>query len=165
MSGTARRRALLGGILVIAAVAAATAADAAWSGGGSGTGSAGTGTTVAVTLSPGTPSAGLHPGGSADVVLEVTNPNQHPVRIGTLALDTGQGTSGFAVDGDHPGCATSALGFATQSNGGAGWTVPAKVGAVDGSLAVTLSGAISMASNAANACQGATFTVYLVAGP
>ena len=35
--------------------------------------------------------------------------------------------------------------------------------AVDGSLAITLPTALAMSTSAANACQGATFTVYLVA--
>jgi hypothetical protein len=73
-----------------------------------------------------------------------------------LALDTTQGTSGFAADAAHAACALAALSFATQSNGGAGWTVPG--GSV---VALTLPNAISMSTNAANACQGATFTVYL----
>ena len=44
----------------------------------------------------------------------------------------------------------------TQTNGGAGWTVPGS-----GVLSVTLTGALAMGSGAANACQGATFTVHL----
>ena len=50
-----------------------------------------------------------------------------------------------------------------RPNGSSGWDVPAKVGAVNGTLLVTLSNALSMAASAADACQGATFTVYLVA--
>ena len=121
-------------------------AFAAWSGSGSGTGSATTGTTVAVTLSPGTPSATLYPGGHGNVVLAVSNPNASPVRIGSLSLDTGQGTLGFGVDGGHSGCAVSTLSFTTQTNGGAGWNVPAKVGAVNGTLSVTLTNALAMSS-------------------
>jgi len=32
-------------------------------------------------------------------------------------------------------------------------------------LPITLAGSLSMNTNAANACQGASFTVYLQAGP
>jgi len=32
-------------------------------------------------------------------------------------------------------------------------------------LAITLTNALTMSASAASACQGATFTVYLVAGP
>lgn len=139
-------------------------AYATWTAGGSGTGTAGTGTTTALTLTPGTPSAGLYPGGQADVVLTISNPNESPIRVMSLGLDTGQGTGGFAVDAGHSGCSVTALGYTTQTNGGAGWTVPAKVGGTNGTLPVTLTNALSMATNAANACQGATLTVYLAAG-
>jgi hypothetical protein len=60
------------------------------------------------------------------------------------------------VDAAHPGCVVSTLSFTTQTNGGAGWTVPG-----NGSLPLTLASALSMSTSAANACQGATFTVYL----
>jgi hypothetical protein len=113
-----------------------------------------------VTLSPATPTAALVPGGSASVVLTVTNPNVSSIRVGSLALDTGQGTGGFAVDGGHSGCVLTTLSFATQTNAGAGWTV-----AGSGNLSVTLTNALSMTATAANACQGASFTVYLAAGP
>ncbi|GAA4731980.1 hypothetical protein GCM10023350_14190 [Nocardioides endophyticus] len=113
-----------------------------------------------MTLSPATPSAALFPGGQASVALTITNPNLASVRVGSLALDTSRGSGGFAVDGAHAGCVLSALSFATHTNAGAGWTV-----AGSGSLSVTLTNALSMTASAANACQGATFTVYLTAGP
>ena len=43
--------------------------------------------------------------------------------------------------------------------------VPKKVGAVDGTLSVTLTNALAMGIGAANACQGASVTIYLAAGP
>lgn len=165
MSPRIARRVLLALLLVILALPAGGTAFGYWSGSGSGAGSATTGTNLAVTLSPVTPTDTLYPGGQANVLLSVSNPNTSPVRIGSLALDTSQGTLGFAVDAGHSGCAVSTLSFTTQTNGGAGWTVPAKVGAVDGMLAITLTNALAMGVAAANACQGATFTVYLAAGP
>lgn len=153
---SARRRtpfALVAGALV---VAIAGAAFAYWAITGGGSAAATTGGTAALTLSPATPTAGLYPGGQAAVATTVDNPNGASVRVGSLALDPSQGTGGFAVDAAHSGCAVSTLGFTTQTNGGAGWTVPAH-----GSLPLTLSGAVSMSPSAANACQGATFTVYL----
>jgi hypothetical protein len=165
MSPRIAGRMFLALILAILALPAGGAAFAYWTGPGSGAGSATTTTNVAVTLSPGTPTATLYPGGQANVVLSVSNPNTSQVRIGSLALDTSQGTLGFAVDAGHSGCAVSTLSFTTQTNGGAGWTVPAKVGAVNGTLAITLTNALTMGVAAANACQGATSTVYLAAGP
>ena len=80
--------------------------------------------------------------------------------IGSLYADAVPGTLGLAVYADHSGCATSTLSFTTQTNLGAGWTVPA-----NDTLSVTLTNALVMGVGAANACQGATTTVYLAAGP
>ena len=92
--------------------------------------------------------------------LTITNPNVVDIRVGSLALDTSQGTGGFAVDGGHSGCGLAVLSFTTQTNAGAGWTVTGS-----GNLSVTVTNALSMTTAAANACQGASFTVYLAAGP
>jgi hypothetical protein len=151
--------------LVAVVLIAASSALAFWRTTGTGSGSGTTSTTQAVTLSPGTPTVGLYPGGQGDVALTVDNPNSVHVKIGSLSLSTGQGTAGYAVDGGHAGCATSALSFTTQTNAGAGWTVPAKVGSTDGSLSIDLPNAVALSASAANACQGASFTVYLTAGP
>jgi hypothetical protein len=97
-------------------------------------------------------------------VLSVSNPNGSAVVVGSLALDTGQGSGGFAVDAGHAGCDLASLSFTLQTNAGTGWTVPAKAGAVNGVLSVRLTNAATMAIGAANACQGAHFTVYLVVG-
>jgi hypothetical protein len=153
--------------MLVSAVVLAGASSGAWAywrAGGSGAGSGSTGTTVAISLSAGTPSAQLFPGGTSSVVLTASNSNLSPVRIGSLALDTTQGTGGFAVDAGHSTCGVSALTYTTQANGGSGWTVPARSGAVNGTLSITLTGALAMSNAAANACQGAIFTVYLGAG-
>ncbi|MDQ1536941.1 MAG: hypothetical protein QOE58_1334 [Actinomycetota bacterium] len=150
-------------LLVVLAVATGGVANAYWSNTGSGTGTGTSGTTVAVTLTPGSATASLYPGGTSNVVLSVSNPNLSTVFITSLALDTSQGTSGYAVDGGHSGCSLAALTYTTATNGGAGWTVPAKVGAVNGTLAITLTTPLAMGAAAANACQGASFTVYLAA--
>jgi len=164
MSGR-RRLALLAVLLVLLSIPVGGIAWSYWSAGGVGGGSGANRTPTALSLSAGTPAAGVYPGGSTNVVLTATNSNTSIVKIGSLLLDTTQGTSGFAVDGSHSGCSVAALGFTTQNNGGAGWSVPAKVGAVNGTLSITLTSALTMTASAASACQGATFTVYLVAGP
>jgi hypothetical protein len=156
---------LTASLLGILALPVGHTAYATWGGSGSGTGSAATGSTTALTLSPGTPSSSLRPGGGANVVLSVSNPNTSSVRIGSLSRDTSQGTGGFAVDAGHSVCGVLTLTFTTQTNGGAGWNVPAKVGAVNGTLSITLTNALAMGVAAANACQNASFTTYLAAGP
>ena len=150
--------------VAVVALAIAGGAWAYWSASGSGEGSASATEAQAVTVTTGSPTSKLYPGGNAAVALTISNPNSFQVSIPSLVLDTSQGTNGFDVDSTHAGCDVSALSFTSQSNSGDGWKVPAKVGATDGSLDLDLAGAVSMSSSAANACQGATFTVYLKVG-
>jgi hypothetical protein len=149
---------LLGGLGV--AVLALPAAGF-WSfGGGAGTGGARTGAPAPVVASPATADEPLFPTGAplGDVSLTLANPNPFSVRVPRLALDSTRGTGGFEVDAAHAGCDLSSLSFATQTNGGAGWSLPASE-----TIAVELDGALALAPTAADACQGATFTVHLVA--
>jgi hypothetical protein len=164
---TPRRRSLIAiaisAVLALVVVPVGGIALAYWGGTGGGTGISDTGDVVPVSLSVGTPPANLRPGATANVVLTATNSNASPVRINALSLDTARGTGGFAVDAGHSGCNVNVLSYSTQTNGGSGWTIPARVGLVNGTLGITLSNALGMSTSAANACQGATFTVYLVA--
>ncbi len=155
---TSARAFVVGVVLLLVTAGTVTAASAYFSGRGSGAGTARSTTPVAVTLSPATPTAQLYPGGTAGVSLTVVNPNAATLHLTTLALDTTLGTSGFAVDTGHATCATSVLSFASQTNGSVGWNVPAS-----GSLAITLPTSLAMGASAGNACQGASFTVYLAA--
>lgn len=163
MSGSRRGARTWGrGILVAAAVAALAvtgAAAAHWTGSGGGAGAASSGTTQPVSLSPATPVAQLYPGGQSSVRVTVTNPNAAPVRVESFGLDATQGTGGFAVDAGHAGCGLSSLSFTTATNGGAGWTVPGA-----DAVTLTLTDPLAMQTTAANACQGATFTVHLQVG-
>jgi hypothetical protein len=149
---------------VLALLALGGLANAFWTEGSGGTGSASTGGTQPVTLAPAAPVAGLFPGGTADVTVTVSNPNGASVVITSLVLDTAHAGGGFAVDAAHAACGTASLSYATQTNGGAGWTVPAATGGSDGTLSIRLRGAVTMALDAPNACQGASITVYLAAG-
>lgn len=117
---------------------------------GSGTGSASTGTmqTVTVAASTGSPTTPLIPEGSGDVALQVTNPNGFAV---TLVSVTGSG--GITVDGGHSGCDPSVVTFTDQT----GLTISIPADSTD--WQVYLPGAASMSSAAANACQGATFSI------
>jgi hypothetical protein len=166
---TAKRAWRRRGVPVLAGVAATLVvvcnAFGFWTAIGHGTASGDATGGLAITVSPGTPAWRLYPGGQTDVALEIANPNPYVVHLGSFSLDTGQGDGGFDVDGAHGACPASALAFATQSNGGAGWSVGPRVGSTDGSLAIDLSSALGMSMGAADGCQGASFTVYLVAGP
>lgn len=109
----------------------------------------------AIVLSAGATTTALYPGQTADVSISIENPNPAGVHIPSLVLDTGRGTNGFAVDSAD--CDLSAIHFTATpaDNGGAGWDAP------HGSSSIDLPAAISMDANAASACQGAAFTVYL----
>lgn len=155
-------------VLAAALLSGAGAAYALWTGLGAGTGQASTADPAPVVLSPGTPAATLHPGGRADVVLMMTNPGGATVVVPSLELDPGHGIGGFAVDTAHAGCTPDALSFVAAADGGTGgtgWTVPGRAaGGEPGRREVTLTNAIAMSVDAATACQGATFTVYLRSG-
>lgn len=157
-----RKARLIGTALVVFALSGGAAAFLTSAGAGDSTASVGT--ISALTITPGTPEAQLYPGGTGDVVATITNPNAFAVRVDSLALDSSRGAGGFAVDAAHAGCDTSVLGYATQTNGGGGWTIPAKAGSTDGALDVRLANALTMGSAAGTACQGAVFTVYLRPG-
>ena len=148
---------------IVVALIAAGGALAYYTSTGSGSGDASVvGSPADLTITARTPATGLlFPGSSGEVDATISNPNTFPVRVNSLVLAGG----GIAADSGHSGCDTSALHFTTQTNGGQGWDIPPKVGATDGTLDVQLADAISMDSDAANDCQGATFSVYLATGP
>lgn len=162
--GRIRRRRRLVAAHVLLLLAVAGTASARWTSSGTGVGTGTTGTAMPVTLTPGVPTGDLFPGGRADVLLTVTNPNRSPMRIGALVLDPRQGLGGFGVDAAHAGCAASALSYTRQTNGGTGWNVAGRSGSVDGTLAIRLPNAVAMSVDAANACQGARIDVYLAVG-
>jgi hypothetical protein len=151
-SRKARFAAVFAAALVVACGALAYFTSA---GSGSGTGTAGT--AQAVTISAGTPTAELYPGGSADVAISISNPNAFTVHIDKLTLDSGVGSGGFLATGGTGTCTNPDLSFPDNTNGGAGWDVPPASHGFD------LTGAISMGAGADNGCQGASFTVYLQA--
>lgn len=145
-------------VAVTGLLVAGVAAYGAWSVSGSGTGSASAASATNLTLTPGTPATALYPNGSADVATTIANSNPFPVHVSAIALDSGQGTNGFAVDAGHNTCDLSTLSFAAQNNGGSGWDI-----AANDTLDVDATDAVSMSGLAGDACQGASFTLYLTA--
>lgn len=127
-------------------------AYAYWTTNGSGSGSAAAGDMQTVTvgaLVPGdTPASALIPGGTADVVLRVTNPNPYPVQVYSV---TGNGS--VTADTAHPACTITGVTFA----GSLIPLSPAVSIAPNSTALVTLPGAASMDATSQSACQGATF--------
>jgi len=150
-SVTRRRRLLSVPVGAAAMAACAVGTLAYFHATGSGTGSAKAGSLQTVTVSAlaggDAPSSLLLPGGSADVILRVNNPNAFAV---TLVSVTGNGSI-TADSGGHPGCTTTGLTFTNQTT--LSVSVPA------GSSLVHLSGAASMSAASSNGCQGAIFSI------
>jgi hypothetical protein len=160
MSKLFGRRGLSVGVGMAVALVATTAAGGVWTLGGGGEGTASAETVASVTLTPGTAITDLYPGSSGDVALSIANDNPYRAHIGSLVLDTSRGTNGFSVSGGQPGCDPAVVSYTTQSNGGAGWFVPA-----GSTLDLDLTDAVDLGIGAASECQGAAFIVYLVAAP
>lgn len=132
-------------------------AVAYWVGAGSGAATTVLADTQPLTFAPGVATAQLYPGGATGVATVASNPNSFFVHIGSITIDAGD-PEAIQVDAAHSGCNLSSLHFLTQDNQGAGWQVPPRAGTTDGTLTIDLPGALTMSSDAANACQGAIFT-------
>jgi hypothetical protein len=150
---------------VVAATAAALVLGAgvgvaAWS--SSGTGSAGAKATTlqAVTVTAGTTSAQLYPGGTGDVVLSVTNPNPFPVKITQVSQDTSAGKYVSSDQGSNctDANATHPTGVTLTTATGA----PLATVAASSTGTVTLTGKAAMSNASDNLCQGATFSIPVV---
>lgn len=152
-------RSVLAATAVAAGLALSTGAAQGWFGAvAAGSGSATVGALRPLTATAQPVAQGLVPGAAADVALELANPNDIAVRVDAIALDEGAG--GSAITSDRAGCDAAALAFAPQVPVG-GWLVPARTNGADGRLPVRLPGALTMATGAPSACQGATFTIRL----
>lgn len=149
------RAAALAGLL---ATAGAGTAYAFWATAGSGGGSATAGSmqpvTVDALVAGDSPKTALYPGGSADVVLRLTNPNPYSVQVYSV---TGNGAA--AADAAHSGCTTTGVRFTAP----AAPLSPATYVAPNSSALITLPGAASMDTTSLAACQGATFSLPVTA--
>ena len=155
-----RKRGATIGVALILVLLTAASVSAFWTLRGAGSGTVSAETVASVTLEPGTATSDLYPGTSGDVAVSIVNTNTYRAYIGSLVLDTSRGTNGFSVSGGQPGCDPAAVSYATQSNGGAGWFVPA-----GSTLDLDLADAVDLGTQVASECQGATFIVYLLAAP
>ncbi|MEU5258854.1 hypothetical protein [Amycolatopsis sp. NPDC021455] len=138
-------------VLVVTTVVGATLgggiAVAAWTSSGTGTAGAKAGTAAAPTT--GTVDASalttglLYPGVDGNALIRITNPNPYPVKVTGV---TGNGTA--TATGTCPGNTVT-------------WNAkqPNTVIAAGDTATITLTGAVSMAPTAADACQGAVFTI------
>ena len=156
------RIAILVVALLLCALVGTRVASGFFSGGGWGSGPLPIAQTETLSVEPVELAVGLYPGSGVGISVSVINPSSQPARVSSLLLDTSLGTAGFSSS--KAVCTRPELLFAPQDNGGAGWTIPARTGGVNGFRLVRLPAAVAMGPGAASNCQGATFTVYLKAG-
>lgn len=117
---------------------------------GSGTGSGSTGTLQAVTgtafLTGDSPNGAMVPGGSADIIARLSNPN--PFAVELVSISPGAVT----VDANHSAaCPGTSVTFTTPTN------LPVTLAA--GASLYHFNGAATMSISAPTGCQGATFTI------
>lgn len=133
-------------------------AYAYWTSSATGSGSAVSGSAAAVTFATGAPSTTLYPGGSADVVTTVTNPNPYKVLITGITVGT--------ITSGNPTCdAGSGVTFNVPGSYPTGtYTIPAKAGVGGSGVAaytLTIANGASMAITSDSTCQSKTFTFPL----
>jgi hypothetical protein len=116
---------------------------------GSGTGSATTGTlqpVVLAALTSETPTSTLVPGGSADLLLKVNNPNSSSVTLVGIAPK-----AGGSVTPSLPGCTTSGVSLATLGT--------LSITLTPGTSTVHISNGATMSTASVSGCQGSTFAI------
>jgi hypothetical protein len=146
MRFTSTRKAALG---TIVAVAVAGLAYAYWTGTGSGTGTGTAGTSGTATIT-GTIASGIAPGTDRPVSFTAANPDDSPIQVTTVHLDS------VVVDAGHAGCVTADF---TMADAIENHLVPAGATVeplpVDGTLVYANTGVSQ------DVCKGATLTLTL----
>lgn len=144
------KRKIIAGITAAVLVVGAGIAYAAWTVSGSGTGTAKAATAASITLNtPASTTGDLYPGFTGgDLSFDVANPNNFPVVI--TGLTTG------AITSDNGLCDDTNITLDDLSTG-----LSITVSANATAESVTIPDVVSMVNNAADACQGATFTVQI----
>lgn len=142
----------LAAALTLTLGAGAGAAYAYFTSTGTGTGSATAATMQTVSVdafvSGDNPQSALIPGGTADVILRVTNPNPYPVQVYSVSPN-----GPTTADASHPDCTTTGVTFAgTGSPLSPATSVPA-----NSTTLLTLPGTAAMDPTSQSSCQGATF--------
>ncbi|MGN6403173.1 hypothetical protein [Sinomonas sp.] len=138
-----------------ALVLAGGTAYAYWGTSGTGSGSAAAGqlqtlaTQALVQAAPG--QQPLSPGGTADAVVRVSNPNPYDVQLFSV-VSAGAATA----DASHPQCVTTGVSFQNQNPLAQPVTIPANA-----TQTVTIPSSVSMGLTSDAGCQGAHFNLPL----
>lgn len=137
----------LAAILIISAGLGGGTAFAYFTGSGHGAGQAtvASGDQAITIATNATAGASLLPGGTGDLIITATNPNNRPVQITALTI------------GSVTGCTTPAVTLTTPTSG----YLPVTIAASASGTRIDISGALTMGAGASNDCQGKTLTVNL----
>ncbi|REH39367.1 hypothetical protein BCF44_113222 [Kutzneria buriramensis] len=147
MAGHRAVRVLL--VATAASLAGTGIAYAYWSTAAAGSGAASTGTMTinAAALTGETAQNTLYPGGTADAVVKVNNPNGYPVQVIAIAA------TGPAQAANN--CAPTGIVFTAPTDfSAAQFTLPPSQSTV-----LDLAGAVSMDTTSATTCQGQSFSL------
>jgi hypothetical protein len=126
-------------------------AYAYWATVGAGSGSATNGTMATVTVDAlVAPQTTLVPGGTADVAVRASNPNDYAVQVYAIS-----GNGAATADAGHPACLTTGVTFVAPASP----LAPAISIPAQSSVLITLPGAAAMSTASSSGCQGATFSL------
>jgi hypothetical protein len=145
-----KRRSLALFAVVVVAGALAGTAFAYFTSSGTARGSVTLGSAQSITVqavASGSPSSTLVPGGTADLIVQLQNPNPSAVTLTAIA----QNGSATPVGGS--GCTSTNDGVTVQNQTGLNISV------APGTHVVHVTGAAAMAMSSANGCQGASFDI------
>jgi len=133
-------------------------AFAAWTANGTGAAGAKATSFLALTVSAGTTTAQLYPGGSGDAVVSVTNPNPFAVKITQVAQDVSAGkfvSSDQGANCTDAAASTHPTGVSLTSATGS----PLATIAANSTSSFTLTGKVTMGNTSDTLCQNATFSI------
>jgi hypothetical protein len=142
--------AVAGAMILTGALAGGAYAYWTTHGTGSGTASVGTPLNVTVEAASGTPSSLLAPGGSADLLVKLDNPNAYPVTI----VGISQNLSGTVSVTGGTGCTAANAGVTVPTQAALNVSVAAGTGVV-----VHIPSGAAMSLGSASGCQGASFQI------
>ncbi|MEV0717378.1 hypothetical protein [Asanoa sp. NPDC050611] len=150
MRNMSQRTAVITLVAVIVA-GIASVAWAAWSVTGTGTATVSAAEVTALQATA-RPTGSLFPGGSADIEVSVTNPNEFAIEVQSFASDPR-----IVVDEAHAGgCAAAHVKLKANKK-----PISERVEADGGTQTFVVKDAVEMAYNAPQACQGASFEITL----
>jgi len=139
--------------VVTGSALATTLAFAAWNADGKGDATvAGKTAEKLVVTNVGVPNA-LYPSATSNLVVKVKNPNPYPITVTSIANDTSAAVTVAPLAGST--CAASNVSFTNQTNLNVPITPNTEV-------TITVPG-VKMIADAADGCQGATFTFPVIA--